>query len=316
MKYLGTSLPLHAILTLGLFCAFLVGCDSTCDEVIEMEIAPIFDPPTTADFESLQQDAFQLLLQTVTLNVDGNGLFFTTPAGANIFIPSACLTLNGTIVTGDVDFEYLEIYERGDMLTTNSTTVGMLPGGGSELLVSGGMFFFNVTQNGEQVTLACEGSLTVPTALTGGDDLDMRPFAGTVNADGDIVWVDTQGELFIDGGNYTTFFPDFGWFNCDRFFNAPDPKTAITVAIPQEFTQENSNVYLALQGEPNSLAYLYGEFPVGLAAHIIFLSEEDGNFRYAVRTLTLEANQQVIFTIQETTVATLEEITNAINTLP
>lgn len=307
------------MLAISVLCMCLNSCE-TCDETIDMETAVVFEPPTTAEFDALQDNTFAQLLQTVTLNVDANGLFFTTPEGANIFISSACLSLNGASVTGNVEFEFLEIYDRGDMLSTNSTTVGMLPAGGSELLVSGGMYFFNVTQGGQQIDLVCEGSLTIPALLTGATDQAMRPFEGSVNAQGNLEWLETQAELFInpgpDGDTYNTFFSEFGWFNCDRFYNAPDPKTDIMVAIPQEFSQGNSMVYLALQGEPNSLAYLYGEFPVGLAAHIIFISEEEGNFRYAVRTLNLEADQQIIFTLQETTVATLEEITNAINSLP
>lgn len=284
-----------------------------------MDNAAVFEPPTTAEFEALQDNTFGQLLQTITVDIGANGLFFTSPSDVNVFIPGNCLAINGVAVTGSVDLEFLEIYDRGDMLSTNSTTVGMFPAGGSELLVSGGMFFINITQNGQQVDLVCEGNITVPTDLTGGTDAAMRPFDGSVNAQGDLEWLETQAELFITpsptGDIYNTFFSEFGWFNCDRFYNAPDPKTEIMIAIPQEFSQENSNVYLALQGEPNSLAYLYGEFPVGLAAHIIFVSEEEGNYRYAIRTLDLEANQQVIFTLQETTVATLEEITNAINSL-
>jgi hypothetical protein len=318
MKFLAPSV-IPKILGCLLISVVLNSCEK-CDESVENLSAPSFQAPTTSEFESLQTNSFSQLLSSVSINVDGNGLNFTTPMGAAFSIPNACLSLNGTQVQGDVEFQYAELYERGGMLATNSTTVGTRMNGSKELLISGGMFFFNVRQNGEQVDLICDGNLSVPTELTGGSDAAMRPFDGEVNAEGDLDWFETSAELFISqepmGDAYVTFFSEFGWFNCDRFYNAPDPKTEIMVSIPQEFNDTNSNIYLALQGEPNSLAYLFGEFPVGLSVHIIFVTESEGNFRYAIQSLQLEPNHQVIFTLQETQVGTLEEVIDAINSLP
>ena len=164
--------------------------------------------------------------------------------------------------------------------------------------------------------MTCPGSISVPSALTGGVEQGMHPFFGSIGVDGNINWVEFGGSVEIDLDLYFTQFPDFGWFNVDRFANDPRRKTQLQIAVPQEFNSDNTRVYIALQGEPNSLAHVYGEFPIGLNAHIIFISEENGNFRYAIKTLTIEENQIIAFARQQTDIATASELKAIVNALP
>ena len=300
-------------------CILFSSC-SDCEETITESQANGFQAPSEAEFNQLQQTAFDDSIQIATFPAD-EGISFTSENGVVLIINAGCLSLNGQLATGTATLEFSEFFNRGDMLVANAPTVGMTAAGGLEQLISGGEFFIRVIQNGQELTLDCPSMLNIPTSLTGGDDNLMRPFDGVVGADGTVIWVESNGELFLSQdpqGNsvYTAFLENFGWFNCDRFANYPDPKTTIQVAIPQEFSSANSSVYLALQGEPNTLAFLYGEFPVGLEAHIIFISEENGQFRYAIETLAVAENQQVIFTIQETSVVSAEELTSILNNLP
>ena len=294
------------------------GCE-TCEETIETTAGTPFEAPTAQDFNALQQSAYNNMLQTVSVDVT-NGIAFTSSRGVNLFIFPQCLSLNGLPVTGTIDLEFFEVYDRGDLLTTNTTTVGQMATGELDLLISAGAFYISASQNGEPIDLVCEGFMEVPTNLTGGDDIEMRPFDGIINNLGDLVWLQTNRENGIDtgpqGSSYFTTIGSFGWFNIDRFANDPRPTTEVQITIPQEFNQENTAVYLALVGESNSLAYLYGELPIGLEAYIIFISEENGDFRYAIRTITIENNQQVVFSLQETEVVSLSEITTIINALP
>tara|TARA_R110002072_G_scaffold59514_3_gene151651 strand:- start:85382 stop:86320 length:939 start_codon:yes stop_codon:yes gene_type:complete len=309
---------LKLILTFFLGFAIFTGCEE-CEETVETSNGTPFEAPTAQEFNALQLNVYQNLVQTARLDV-ANGINFISAAGVTLFIPPDCLIANGTVVTGFVDLEFFEVFDRGDLLTTNTTTVGQLPTGELDLLISGGAFYINASQNGQPIDLICEGFLGIPTDLSGGDDIEMRPFDGTLDANGNLLWTEANRFLEIDGGpqgsTYFTSIASFGWFNVDKFANDPRPTTTVQVSIPQEFNQENTAVYLALVGEPNSLAYLYGELPIGLEAYFIFISEESGDFRYAIKTVTIEENQQLIFTRQETEVVNLSEITAIINALP
>jgi len=301
---------------LGLcFMTVLISCESECIDTVEATTVTPFETPTEQEFEQLQQDVLDSETITVQLEV-ANGINYTSPSGVMVFIAPTCINIAGLPVTGTIDFQFVEIFDRGDMLTSNITTVGTKPSGEKEYLISGGAFFIAASQNGQTINMTCPGFISVPSLPTGGIDQEMHPFTGTIDADGNINWVEIGGGLEIDLDVYYTQFPDFGWFNIDRFANDPRPKTELHIAIPQEFSTNNTRVYIALQGEPNALSYVYGEFPIGLAAHIIFISEENGNFRYAIKSLTIEENQVVAFARQQTEIATVSELKVIVNTLP
>lgn len=292
-------------------------CSKDDDGVEPIEENP-FTPPTAAAFKALQDEAFNNLKQNATFNSE-DGINFESDAGVTLAIWANCLTLNGDPVTGEVDLEYVEVFDRGNMLTTNATTVGIDQGDEMGQLISGGEFHIKAYQNGEELTLDCGMMINVPADLTGGEVPGMGPFAGEMDEDDNLVWLPQNTEFWIDqqdGTAYNAFIENFGWFNCDVFIADPDPKTEIQIAVPQGFDNNNSSVYLARVGESSSLAFLYGEFPIGLEAHIIFLSEHEGDFRYAIQTITVVDGQEVIFTLEETAIATVEELTQIINDLP
>ena len=59
----------------------------------------------------------------------------------------------------------------------------------------------------------------------------------------------------------------------------------------------------------------YGQIPVGLACHIIFATEENGQWRYAIKGVTIAANQTYTFTLAETTVGSEAQLVAAINAI-
>lgn len=311
---------LKGILTSSVIAVFLLGsCSLDDDNFDPVEEIP-FIPPTPEAFNAMQEEAFNSLKQTETFNAE-DGIYFVSDQDVTLNIPANCLVLNGDAITGEVDLEFVEIFERGDMLTTNSTTVGQYQNNDMGQLISGGEFYINVYQDGEELDLSCGGMmLNVPTAITGGTNNDMAPFAGEIDEDGNLVWIEQNTEFWAQEDqstpSYNAFVDSFGWFNCDVFASAPDPKTSIQIALPEGFDSENSSVYLAREGEPNSLAFIYGEFPIGLEAHIIFLSEHEGDFRYAIQSITIEDNQVIEFPLEDTEVASVEDLTSIINALP
>lgn len=315
---------------------------SSCNN--DDDSSPAIDnSPTEQEFSDLRANALNNQTQSFQFNAeDGMGVF-TSNNGVTIRVDGSCLTLNNSAITGQVDVSYVELFSKGNMLTTNKPTMGILPNGDKALLISGGEFYLNATQNGQQLDLGCPYQLEIPTSLTGGDDNDMVLWDVVTDENGDIAWdedMDPTGgngngndELFLSdgqlGGIYYTFLGDFGWTNVDKFYNDPRPKTTILVEVPNNYDNENSAVYISFDGEDNALAHLdtydadtglfsehYGQIPIGLECHIIFVTEEDGNWRYAIKEVTIVADGTITFTMEETSIATETQIIQLINDLP
>lgn len=315
----------NLLLLIVLGSLFFTSCskDDEGQPLNEEETPYVYNPPTQQEFRGKLEEVFESLIQTATFNAE-DGLVFESEKGAILQIFSNCLSLNNSPVTGEVTLRFAEIYDRGWMLATNKTVTGKKPDNTYEQLNSGGEFLIEVYQDGELLSLElCGGMmLNVPVDNTESDMNQMQPFEGEIDEQDNLVWMLLQSEFWVGeiqsapGLFYNAFINDFGWFNCDYFMNFPDPKTEIQILVPQGYDHLNSGIYVALPGESNSLALLYGEMPIGIDAHIIFLTTEGDDFRYAVKSITIEPNHQLSYTIEETTVVTHTELIAAINALP
>ncbi len=295
--------------------------------------------PNPEDFRQLWDQALQARTQTATFQAE-DGLNFLSESGAELNIAPGCLTDGTQAATGTVELAFVELYSRGNMLATNKPTMGITETGALAPLVSGGEFFIEVTQNGQALTPGCPMMLRVPSSLTGGGDPAMTLWEGNIDADGNLTWEEEkenpdgqEDRVFTEGegqqAQYYVSFGDFGWTNVDRFFNDPRPKTTLQVAVPDGYDADNSAVYLSYDGEPNTLAKLdtydsatgyfsehYGQIPVGLKMHIIFVTEDAGQFRYGIKGVTVAENDTYSFTIGETTTGTEQDLVDAIDVLP
>ncbi|GAA4939210.1 hypothetical protein GCM10023314_09860 [Algibacter agarivorans] len=290
---------------------------------------------TTEDFNNLKETALENLTQDFQFNAEDGGVTLTSENGVSIYINGSCLTLNGNAVTGQVNLEFVELFEKGNMLVTNKPTMGVLPNGDKALLISGGEFFIEATQNGNILETNCDIQLGIPSNLTGGTDNDMLLWDGTIDAEGNLAWDENkrdntgQGGVFAEGNQYYAFIGDFGWSNVDRFYNDPRPKTTILVGVPEGYDNTNSSVFLSYDGEDTGLANLdtydaesglfsehYGQIPVGLECHVIFVTEEANDWKYAVQAATITENGVITITDGETSIVTQAQLTNIINGLP
>ncbi|MEX0275304.1 MAG: hypothetical protein AB3N16_13095 [Flavobacteriaceae bacterium] len=307
---------------------FFIGCGKSDDGDMLVET-----PPTAQEFAKLQSDALEDLTQQFQFEAEDGSTTFTSEKGVNITINGSCLKLDGNPVSGSVDVAFVELFDKGHMLVTNKPTMGVLPNGNKKLLISGGEFYIRATQDGEPLDNDCDIILTVPSDLTGGSDPDMVLWNGTIDDDGNLTWEEDpanatgQGGVFVEGGQYYAFLSDFGWSNIDRFYNDPRPKTTIYVQAPTGYDYTNSNIYLSYDGENTGLAALdtyedglfsehYGEIPIGLECHVIFISEDNGNWKYAIKPVTIAADEIITFSLAETAVATEAQLTDLINDLP
>ena len=138
-----------------------------------------------------------------------------------------------------------------------------------------------------------------------------------------------QGGVFVEGGQYYAFLEQFGWSNIDRFYNDSRPKTLIKAQAPIGYNFTNSAMYLSYDGEDTGLASLdtydgtlnlfsehYGQIPIGLECHVIFATEDNGIWRYAIKAVTIIADDIISFNFSETALATEEEFIDIINALP
>jgi hypothetical protein len=295
--------------------------------------------PTAAAFTSLRDDALANITQTFTFNAEDGSTTFTTDKGVQFTINGSCLTKNGNPVTGQVNVEYAEVFDGGTMLVTDKTTMGKMPNGDMTLIISGGEFYINATQGGVQLDITCNMQLIIPSTLTSGADTEMTLWDGLIDDQGNIDWDEQvenpagQNGVFVEGTGanapYYAFFGNFGWTNVDRFYSDPRPRTMILSEAPSGYNFENSAVYLHYDGEANTLAKLdtfnagtnqfsehYGQIPIGLECHVIFATEEAGQWRYAIKAATIAAGDVYTFTLAETTLGSEAQLVAAINALP
>jgi hypothetical protein len=306
----------------------LVSCNN--DENIET-------PATATDFANVREVALEKITQKFTITAEDGAITLTSAKGVKININGNCLTKNGNPVTGDVEIEFVELFDKGNMLVTNKPTMGIMGDGNRNLLISGGEFFIKATQGGVALETGCNISLQVPTALTDGVDNLMTLWNGVIDDEGNLAWEDARKVDTANGGkggveagqnSYYVSFGNFGWTNVDRFYSDPRPKTTILADAPDGYDNTNSSIYLSYDGEGNNaLAKLdtytaaglfsehYGQIPIGLACHVIFVTEDNGNWRYAIKAVTVQANDVYTFTMGETTVGTEAQLIAAINAI-
>jgi hypothetical protein len=295
-------------------------------------------PPSSQAFQSIRQIALQHQTQSFTATAGTGVITLTSAKGVTITLDGNALTKNGNPVTGTFDIKFIELFDKGTMLVTNKPTMGVMPSGDKGVLISGGEFYINATQGGVQLVTLASIQLDVPTTLSGDPvDAEMLLWTGDTTDADNLAWkIDggtaaggQGGAVGFNTAGYTATFGNFGWTNIDRFYNDPRPKTQILATVPAGYDNTNSSIYLSVDGEgQNQLAKFdtynpttqqfsehYGQIPIGLVCHIIFATEESGNWRYGIKSVTTTAGAVYSFSLAETTVGTEAQMIAAINAI-
>ena len=296
-------------------------------------------PPTAAAFFAIKENGVKKNTQSFTATAGTGVITLTSAKGVTITLNGNTLTKNGNPVTGAIDITFIELFDKGNMLIANKPTMGVMANGNHDLLKSGGEFFIKASQGG--VDLATTGGiqLQVPVNLTGTIDTAMTFWAGDTTDADNLAWVrpgavagtggQKEGNVGFNQNSYSLTFGNFGWTNVDRFYSDPRPKTTILASVPTGYNNTNSSIYLSYDGEgQNALAKLdtynpttlqfsehYGQIPIGLACHVIFVTEDNGNWRYAIKAVTVAAGDIYTFTLSETTVGTEAQLVAAIDAI-
>lgn len=321
----------NSVLLILATCTGLIFTSCKDDSAIDIKLSA----PSAAKFKDLQLQALKDLTQTKSFKAQ-DGITFTSNKGAIVKITPNCLhDESNNLVTGDVSLSFVEMYDRGDMVTTNKPVMGRNNNGDRTPLVTGGHFNLQVFQGDKELRSGCPFSVSLKASHTGGLDNAMILWKGQIDEEDNLIWDEAgrdgqKNSLNPNAQNaqYDIFSNTFGWTNVDRFYNDPRPKTQIKVSVPSNYNHTNSGVYLAYEGENNVLAQLdiydsvdkyftehYGFVPVGLKLHVIFVSESNGSIVYAIKSSTIAANATINISESELNTTTKAQLVNMINNL-
>jgi len=297
-------------------------------------------PPTAQQFKAIQDNALNSMKESHTITVDGagmGGVSFTSVKGNASVSISGGFEINGELVKdSDLDVEFIELYSKADLLLSGIGTMGKHDNGNLGFLKTGGAFYVSVTKDGQPVDNDPQNissmtvNIKVPPGLTGGMDDQMVSWFGDFNGDGDFVWEPLPYSEIIIGEEFYNFFSGaIGWLNIDRFYNSTSPRTSLSVKVPEGYNKTNAKVCVSFNGI-DGLAMLYNYNPttqtfmelsggfIGIddQVNVIFISEHEGNWVYAIKPLTITEDASIEFVTSDFQTATQVEVTTIINALP
>ncbi len=321
------------------------------------EIADVQIPPTPEAFQALTLDARDAQIQVFSVLASDWNYLEGEQGSTLFFWPETFITTSGDLASGEIEIELIEIFDKGSMLVTDMPSIGQRPSGEVAQLISGGEHYVGATQDGEELALNSSFQMTAPVDNTGGPDFDMTLFRAEVtdgvdaDLDDQAVWIEQGADPDTDGGDgievvrgepgegatgefagtyYSMISSQFGWSNIDRWYSDPRPKTTIHVDVPDGWDDTNSAVYLSYDGEPTALARMdtfdgatgyfsehYGLIPIGLEVHLIFVTESEGDWSYAIQGTTIVDGHLTTFASADDLIETdTDGLVAAINALP
>jgi len=235
--------------------------------------------------------------------------------GTSIWVaPNSFNDANGNVVNGNITIELIEVLTKADMIWLNKTTTS-----NNQLLISGGEISVKAYQNGNQLTLSSNGSLSVSIPDNNQGSMDL--FLGTEDINGNINW-DTTNVPVLDSSGYYDFFASsgltlgdsLGWFNCDFFTNYSN-KTDLNVVFPTNHLDSNTTCFIFFDNiygvMPTYYSTINNQFigtnvPVGEQVKIVAISELNGQLYSSITPITITANHTETITLTATTSSALQ----------
>ncbi len=274
--------------------------------------------PDGQALENMFQDNRANDMQTFQVDASAGGTI-TGAEGTKITFDPNSFAINGTPVTGNVDIQLIEVYDRANMVMKSMPTTGKRPNGDEETLKSGGELFIKAKQGNNEL------ELLNPMHIESGYDPDgsfnnpMQVFRAGDNVNDNEKWEekdeDQNGHAdFADtrevqdvNGNWHIIYgfdtSEFGWTNLDRWFTYTGTLTTLNVGVPDGYTDDNCALFVIYDGEPKALARLdrydastglftehFGKLPVGIDIHILMITSIDDVLHYSLIGTTSVAN--------------------------
>ncbi len=219
------------------------------------------------------------------------------------FYPNSFKDKNGlTITSGNITVQLTEIYKPGDMIGNRAPTTS-----NGKLLLSGGEVYVKAYRNGEEVYPNTYG---IGFAQPATSNQPMRLFYGDNNNEaGTVNWTESSSNIgsnanttTVDSGgqNMNIYYQfdsctSFNWINCDYFYNSTSQLTGVEVVVPDTSFNTNNTMVFLFFPSINSATYfntyswgthsfsLSGGYnvPVGMAVHIVSISNVNGTYYYS-----------------------------------
>ena len=244
-----------------------------------------------------------------TLNAERGGTI-TVPDNVTVTIPAnACVNLLNKPCTGKLDVEILILRKKGDFIAYNLPTSSL-----GRQLISGGVVYVKVRQNGQEVKLALGKAIKVSYVMTEPDN-QMQLFDGKIDGRFKFDWlpISLLGtgvvlpniSVWTDSSRqrkgYNLVLDRFGLINCDKFSgDSTNFNTKFSVTLPETFTNVNTSVYVAFKNM-NSVLALSGDartktfvasgrgLPIGRAVTIVTMSYIRDKFYFAKQEVTIQS---------------------------
>lgn len=229
--------------------------------------------------ETIDQSVFEKhsTAQSQFINVSDQGEGKYTAYGEQgtiISIDDALVNANGDKVRGEIQIELKEIYSVTDMILNRKQTVADYDGV-QQILESGGELYIDITQNGEQLSIAADKELEVllPSENSGGAKDNMELFYGEEVGE-QIIWHPTGTPVRVlqdasrNSEYYQLFVGVLGWVNVDVIWGAGgDEVECIEVKVDcEELCQPNKT-------------YVFMNVP-GVNTGVEFDNLGNGNFQF------------------------------------
>ena len=262
--------------------------------------------------------------QTFTINA-GLAQTITGSKGTVIqFNANSFVTQSGVPVSGNIQIELVEIYDKKDMVLLNKQTMGSTWDGLSPL-ISGGQFNIVAKQNGQKLKLADGVSYSINAPAPNGTSNEMGLFYGTITND-QLTW--NQGDsAFVDitQNGYSLFCDSLNWVNLDYFMQISGPQSQLNVQIPSGISGTDTRVFVSIDGS-NTLAGIYqfdagvftsGDYyklPVGMNVHFIVINLENNAIKAKIIPSTITNNHLEV--VNSLNTYTFSELSTLLQNLP
>ena len=250
--------------------------------------------PSTAPLHQLARKFFpDLIVDSFDCSL---GDTLTIKDELEIRIPgAACTNNNGSIASGKVKIEFFRLKQKGDFIKFFKPTTA-----GKYLLESAGGFFIRITQNGQELQLAPNASITIRFRDTEEPKNNMQvfhaketiPFISNGIDTGhtwirhtDTSWIktwqktDSASNALLKGYELTT--NKLRWVGANRYIDSTLLHTNIFAYLPQNFTNKNTVVYAVfanqkivvnLSSDFRSKAFSASQIPRGAKIKLVSFS--------------------------------------------
>ena len=228
-------------LPLSLFCYFILLLLGSCDRSVDF--VPAVEPLPTDIFRTneITLTEFQVKAEEGdTLELEDSTNYQPTV----LIIPeNLCVYGNGDPCEGDMDVQLIQAFTKADMIFADiPTTSKRMP------LESGGAFYVNITQGGEQLYIRPDAvfQIKAATARTPGDPQKMKFYRLDEVANQVFDWR-LQGDLAaVDDTYYTLEFNELDrWMNID--YEIPTDISELSIKVLQNENEIiNAQVFFSL----------------------------------------------------------------------